>query len=248
MEGEAEEGLRRGEQRHPLGPLHHADLRVDAERLGARPGVRDEKRSDDGGEADDDHDDVRVERRQDAEERRPARRARRGGDRLAGVEDRQPAEDGAVGDAVERRVEEGAEGAGAPRPPGDRPVEDVEEGGEAEEPAGRADVAGRVDHAAGHRTEGTEDGDGVGRDAGAHEHVGDRLDDSQVAALNRFPQSLHSSRARRAGTGPAPPSGAGRREGWAAERRRPKGGSGRKGTPITKMGQPFRPRRHAGAP
>ena len=64
---------------------------------------------------------------------------------LGGVEDRQPAEHGAVGDAVERRIEKAPNVAAPVRSPRHRAVEHVEQRGEPEEPAGGLDVPGRVD-------------------------------------------------------------------------------------------------------
>ena len=55
VERQAEERLRHRQQHDALRPLHHADLRVDAQRLGARPRVRREERADEPEQADDDH-------------------------------------------------------------------------------------------------------------------------------------------------------------------------------------------------
>jgi hypothetical protein len=179
VERETKEGLRRREERHALRALQDPHLRVDPEALGAGARIRGEERPDDPEEEHRDH--GGPHERRDAVVHV-----------VAGEEDREPAQNGAVGHAVERGIVEGAEDGGATGATRDGTVQNVEERGEAEDPPRRADVPGSVDRPRRHGTERPDGGDGVWVDPTLHHPVGDRLNELEVAADGRIPESFHA--------------------------------------------------------
>jgi hypothetical protein len=97
-------------------------------------------------------------------------------DRVERVEGGEAGHHGAVGDAIESRIEKRAEGRAAAGAARNCTVEYVKERRDAEEPSCGPDVARPVNHAAGHCAERPDYRDCIGMDSPANEPIRDWID------------------------------------------------------------------------
>lgn len=175
IEREAEKGLRGRQERDPLGALQHSHARRKTEPFRASVRIRSEKGGNERQRGHDDHGVIGMYG-------------------VRGIKHHQPAQQEPVGHPIEGRVVEGSELRGRAGPAGHRPIEDIEERRQAEEPTANADVPCSEDNARGTRADGTDGGDGVRTHTLRDQPVRHGGNDFQVSANDGVPKSFHQGR------------------------------------------------------
>src|SRR5688572_18637222 len=160
-----------------------SDARAFAERLGLGADVADEERCDEQQQP------TPKENVRRAEREGPEKRVIRPRTDLDGCD-----RERSVGEAVERRVEEGAEARATARRARDLPVQRVAERAEEQHQQSRARLSEREQRRAGDGYEKAHHRDGVGSDAEAMESPGDRRDAAPCRLCEAVREDAHETR------------------------------------------------------